>query len=68
MQVPVIALTTGAITLERLLPAGEQIARWVGVFAIGAGALLTVRALAPGWARVRNDVRRRRCRLPQVRS
>jgi predicted metal-binding membrane protein len=48
MNLPVMALVTGAVTLERLLPSGERIARWVGACAIGAGALLTLQAIGLG--------------------
>ena len=48
MDLPLMAAVTGAITLERLLPAGDRVARWVGGCAIGAGAFLTLRAIALG--------------------
>jgi predicted metal-binding membrane protein len=48
MNPTVMALVTGAVTLERLLPSGERFARWIGACAIGAGALLTLQAIALG--------------------
>lgn len=44
MDAPVMLSVTAAITLERLAPAGERIARLVGYIAVGAGLLLTLRA------------------------
>lgn len=44
MDTPVMLAVTAAITLERLAPAGERMARLVGVIAVGAGMLLTLRA------------------------
>jgi len=44
MDVPVMAAVTAGITLERLSPAGERIARAVGVVVIGAGLFLTLHA------------------------
>jgi predicted metal-binding membrane protein len=43
-----MALVTIAITLERLAPAGQQIARAFGMFLIVTGSLLIVRAGALG--------------------
>jgi predicted metal-binding membrane protein len=45
MDLPVMAVVTAAITIERVAPAGERISRAVGVVAIGAGLLLIVRAV-----------------------
>jgi predicted metal-binding membrane protein len=39
-----MALVAAAITLERLPPGGRRIARATGVFIVGAGLLLMVRA------------------------
>jgi predicted metal-binding membrane protein len=44
MDMPAMLAVTAAITLERLAPAGERIARLVGIMAVGAGVLLTLRA------------------------
>jgi predicted metal-binding membrane protein len=40
-----IALVTAAITAERLAPAGERIARAIGVAVVGAGSFLVARAV-----------------------
>jgi len=45
MNGPVMLAAAVAINLERLAPAGERIARVVGVAMIGAGVLLTANAL-----------------------
>ena len=39
-----MALVTAAITLERLVPAGERVARAIGAVAVGAGLFLIARA------------------------
>lgn len=44
MDVPAMVGVTAGITLERLAPAGERIARLVGAVLIGAGSFLTLRA------------------------
>lgn len=44
MDLPVMLAATGAITLERLAPAGERIARLTGVLLIGAGCFVFLRA------------------------
>lgn len=44
MNVPAMVAVTGAVTLERLAPAGERIARITGVIVIGAGFFLILRA------------------------
>ena len=44
MNVPAMVAVTGAVTLERLAPAGERIARVTGVIMIGAGFFLVLRA------------------------
>jgi predicted metal-binding membrane protein len=44
MDIPAMFAVTAGITLERLAPAGEHVARCIGVVAIGAGMLLIVRA------------------------
>ena len=43
-----MAVVAAAITVERLAPAGERVARAVGVVVVGAGALLIVRAAGLG--------------------
>jgi predicted metal-binding membrane protein len=48
MDVPAMAGVTAGITLERLAPAGERIARITGVVLIGAGSFLTLRAAGLG--------------------
>jgi predicted metal-binding membrane protein len=45
MDVPAMLAVTGAITLERLAPGGERIARAIGVIVVGAGLLQAVRAV-----------------------
>jgi predicted metal-binding membrane protein len=44
MDLPTMAVVTAAITLERLAPAGERIARATGAVVVGAGLLLIARA------------------------
>ncbi len=46
MDLPVMIAVTAGITLERLAPAGERVARGIGVIAVGAGVLLIARAIA----------------------
>jgi predicted metal-binding membrane protein len=48
MDLRVMAVVTAAITAERFGPAGECVARAIGIVAIGAGALLVARAAAFG--------------------
>jgi predicted metal-binding membrane protein len=48
MDLRAMAVVTTAITLERLAPAGEQIARAIGAVAIGAGLFLIARATGIG--------------------
>jgi predicted metal-binding membrane protein len=48
MDLGTMAIVTAAITLERLSPAGERVARASGVVAVGAGMLLIVRAAGLG--------------------
>ena len=43
-----MAIVTGAITVERLAPAGERVARVTGAVAVGAGLLLTAQAAGLG--------------------
>ena len=44
MDLRVMALVTTAITAERLAPAGERVARAIGVVIVGAGLLLLAQA------------------------
>lgn len=46
MDVPAMIAVTAGITLERLAPGGERIARVIGVIVAGAGMLLIARAAA----------------------
>jgi predicted metal-binding membrane protein len=46
MDLQAMALVTAAITAERLAPAGERVARAIGVVAVGAGVFLIARAIA----------------------
>ena len=48
MDLRVMAIVTAAITAERLLPAGERIARGIGVIVVTAGLLLIARAAGLG--------------------
>lgn len=45
MDLRTMAVMTAAITLERLAPAGERVARALGVAVVGAGLVLMVRGL-----------------------
>ena len=44
MDVRVMAVVTAAITSERLAPAGERVARFIGAVTVATGVLLIVRA------------------------
>src|SRR6185436_16757407 len=48
MDLCVMALVTAAITVERLAPAGERVARAIGAVVVVAGLLLIVRAAGLG--------------------
>ena len=48
MDLRAMAVVTAAITLERLAPAGERVARVIGAVVIGAGLILTARAVNEG--------------------
>lgn len=48
MDLPLMLTATGAITLERLAPAGERVARVIGVIMTGAGCWLILRARGLG--------------------
>jgi hypothetical protein len=43
-----MALVGGAITVERLAPAGERVARAIGVVVVGVGLVLIGRAAGLG--------------------
>ena len=44
MDLRVMAVVTAAITIERLAPAGERVARAIGIIVVGAGLFLIARA------------------------
>ncbi|MFY9821683.1 MAG: DUF2182 domain-containing protein, partial [Thermoanaerobaculia bacterium] len=48
MDLRAMALVAAAITVERLAPAGEGVARALGAVAVGAGLFLIVRAAGLG--------------------
>jgi predicted metal-binding membrane protein len=48
MDLRAMAVVAAAITVERLAPAGERVARAVGAVVIGAGLVLIARAAGPG--------------------
>jgi predicted metal-binding membrane protein len=48
MDLRVMAAVTAAITVERVAPAGERVARVIGAVAVGAGLFLIARAAGPG--------------------
>ncbi|HEX2462535.1 MAG TPA: DUF2182 domain-containing protein, partial [Vicinamibacterales bacterium] len=48
MDLRVMALVAAAITLERLAPAADQVARAIGAAVIGAGLFLIARATGLG--------------------
>jgi predicted metal-binding membrane protein len=48
MDLGAMGLVAAALTVERVAPAGERIARGIGVVAIGAGLLLVARAAGLG--------------------
>jgi predicted metal-binding membrane protein len=48
MDLWAMTVVTAAITVERLAPAGERVARAIGVVVVGAGLLLIVRAAVLG--------------------
>jgi predicted metal-binding membrane protein len=48
MNLPAMAVVTAAISLERLAPAGERVARAIGVVILGAGMFLIARACRLG--------------------
>jgi predicted metal-binding membrane protein len=48
MDLRMMAVVAAAITVERLAPAGERVARGIGAVAVGAGLLLIARAAGLG--------------------
>jgi predicted metal-binding membrane protein len=48
MDLRAMAVVTAAITVERLAPAGERVARAIGVVIVGGGLLLIARAAQVG--------------------
>jgi predicted metal-binding membrane protein len=48
MDLHALAVVGAAITVERLAPAGERVARAIGPVAVGAGLLLIARAAGLG--------------------
>jgi predicted metal-binding membrane protein len=48
MDLRAMVLVAGAITVERLAPAGERVARAIGVLIVGAGLFLIARAAELG--------------------
>jgi predicted metal-binding membrane protein len=48
MDLRAMAAVTGAITVERLAPAGERVARAIGAVIVGVGLFLIARAAGPG--------------------
>jgi len=50
MDIGVMAVVTAAVTVERLAPDGESVARGIGFALVGAGLLLIARAAGLNWA------------------
>jgi predicted metal-binding membrane protein len=48
MELRLMAVVTTAITIERLAPAAERVARAIGAIVVGAGLLLIARAVLGG--------------------
>jgi predicted metal-binding membrane protein len=48
MDLRAMAFVTAAITLERLAPAGQRVARIIGVVVVAAGLYLIVRGAGVG--------------------
>ena len=48
MDLRAMAVVTAAITVERLAPAGERVARAIGAVLVGAGLFLIAQAAGPG--------------------
>jgi predicted metal-binding membrane protein len=48
MDLGAMAVVTAAITIERLAPSGERVARAIGAVVVGAGLFLIARAAWPG--------------------
>ena len=49
MNLPAMAAVAAAITVERLAPAAERVARCIGAVALGTGMLLIARAVGLAW-------------------
>ena len=48
MDLRAMAIVAAAVTVERLAPAGERVARAIGAVVVGAGLFLITRAAGPG--------------------
>jgi predicted metal-binding membrane protein len=48
MDLGVMVVVTAGISVERLAPAGERVARAIGAIAVGAGLFLIAGAGVPG--------------------
>jgi hypothetical protein len=48
MDLRAMVVVGGAITVERLAPAGEGVARAVGIGVVGAGVFMVARAVGVG--------------------
>jgi len=48
MDLGTMAFVAAAITVERLAPAGERVARAIGAVIVGAGLFLIARGAGPG--------------------
>jgi predicted metal-binding membrane protein len=48
MELRAMAVVAAAITVERLAPAGERVARVIGAIVVGAGVVLIARAAGLG--------------------
>ena len=48
MDLRAMAIVTAAITVERLAPTGDRVARAIGAVVVGAGLFLIARAAGPG--------------------
>jgi len=48
MDIRAMAFVTAAMTVERLAPAGERVARAIGAIVVGAGLFLIARAAGLG--------------------
>jgi len=48
MDLPAMAIVTAAMSIERLVPAGERVARVTGAFAVATGLVLIARVAGLG--------------------